>query len=129
MTGSELIEKLTSTFLTWVSKKEVKTPLSFFFRVIAALLVVVVVALFLCDPTQRMRVYYVAVGAFFLFFMLVYVFAWRQPKNLVYGETGHRAELRLGLGTERREISAAELASLPGTAKPQSVTINGSTNR
>ncbi len=128
MTGSEFIEKLTSTFLTWVSKKEVKTPLSFFFRVVGALLVVVVAALWLCEPSQRVHIYYVGVGVFFVVFMFVYVFAWRQPKNLVYGETGHRAELRLGLGTEKREIGAAELASLPGTTNPQAITINSSTH-
>jgi len=62
---------------------------------------------------------------FLLLYAGVYVFAWIKPKNLVYGETGHRAELRLGLGTEQKEIGAGELASLPGTTNPQTIHTNG----
>jgi hypothetical protein len=42
-------------------------------------------------------------------------------KNLVYGEAGHRAELRLGMGTDKKEVSIAELALTEGTEKPKAL--------
>jgi len=45
-------------------------------------------------------------------------FAWKIPKHLVYGETGHRAEFRLRMGTETHELEAAEVANMTGTSNP-----------
>jgi len=125
MTGNEFIEKITSTLLSWVSKREVKTPLSFFFRIVAALVVIGVTALVVCEPARRFQVFYFLVGTLVLIFGLVLLFAWLRPKHLVYGETGHRAELRLGLGTEKKEIAPSELAALPGTTNPQAIQTTG----
>jgi len=51
-------------------------------------------------------------------FVVVAVFAWCKPRNLVYGESGYRAETKLSFGTERAEITASEIGSLPGIEKP-----------
>ena len=113
------IEKFGSKFLSLFSRREVKTPLSFFFRVVAAVTVIVLVTVFLVIPELRFQVFLVGIGVCVFLFGGVYVFAWRNPKNLVYGETGHRAETQFRLGTETREISASELATLEGTPNPK----------
>jgi ABC-type branched-subunit amino acid transport system permease subunit len=111
-------ENLTRTFFSWFSKKEAKTPLSYFFRIVGALTVVAVVALYLSEPSLRFRVFLVAMAMFFVMALGVYVFAWINPKHLVHGETGYRAETRFALGTEKKEIGSAEMARLEGTTNP-----------
>lgn len=106
MSDVEWLEKVTGKFFSLFSKREVKTPLSFFFRVITAMLLVVLATLYLVVPDLRFQVFEVAMIAFVALFMSVYFFAWLKPKHLVYGETGHRAELKFALGTEQKEISA-----------------------
>jgi hypothetical protein len=59
---------------------------------------------------------------YLVLFVGVYFFAWCRPKHLVYGESGHRAETRFGMGTEQREIAPAELAMLPGTTNEGATT-------
>jgi hypothetical protein len=92
--------------------------LSFFFRVVGAIVLVTVAGLWLCDPVQRLLVFLVGVGMFLLMALGVGVFAWMRPKHLVYGETGHRAEFRLTMGTEALEMDAGEVAQLTGTSNP-----------
>ena len=120
------IEKFGSKFLSLFSRREVKTPLSFFFRVVAAVTVMVLVTVFLIVPELRFQVFLVGVGVCVFLFSGVFVFAWRNPKNLVYGETGHRAEMQLRLGTESTEISGSQLAALEGTANPKMLPPEGS---
>lgn len=100
--------------VSWMSKREVKTPLSFFFRTSGAVLILTALALYLI-PDHRLAVYLYGISAMFVLTLVVALFAWLRPKNLVYGETGHRAETRLGLGTEHRIISQEEIATLEGT--------------
>jgi hypothetical protein len=100
------ITRVISLFAT----QEVKTPLSFVFRLslyMAALLGIVLFApvsegfkreFMLCDG-----------GVLVLLGIFVGVFAWFKPTNLVYGEAGHRAERRLEFGTNRKIRSAIEL--------------------
>ena len=118
----EWYEKLTNRFLRFFSQKEVKTPLSFFFRVVTALVLLCAIAMGACEPAKRFEVFLVSVAMLIFFFGAVWVFAWVNPKHLVYGEAGHRAELRFAMGTEKHEITAPELATLPqttNTALPQ----------
>jgi hypothetical protein len=67
----------------------------------------------------------IAVGAYVFLFLSVYFFAWCKPKNLVYGETGHRAEMKFALGTDKKEVAAQELATIEGTTNPKSLSGSG----
>jgi hypothetical protein len=118
----EWIDKITRKVLSLFSIKEVKTPLSFFFRVTSAIVILGTIGLWAIDTASR---YQVLVGAAVMLLILtltVSVFAWFRPKNLVYGETGHRAEAKLTFGTEKEEVSAGALATTPGIPNPMSLT-------
>jgi len=106
----------------------VKTPLSFFFRVVGSVVLITLVALWLCDPKQRLFIFLVGVSVCVLLALGVGIFAWILPKHLVYGETGHRAEFRLSMGTDEHELEAGAVAHLPGTTNPKSLPVaSGST--
>jgi len=117
-------EKVSGKFLSLFTRKEVKTPLSFFFSVSKAYTLVLLAALYLVGPDANLKVHVFHIGliGYLVLFLGVYLFAWCRPKHLVYGETGHRAESRFALGTEQREIEPAELAALPGTTREGMVT-------
>jgi predicted membrane channel-forming protein YqfA (hemolysin III family) len=127
------IERATGKFLSLFTRKEVKTPLAFFFSIAKAYSAVLLAALYLVGPDGQSRVQVFEKGllGYLVLFVGVYMFAWFNPKHLVYGETGHRAESRFALGTEQREIEPAELAALEGTTKegmttdPKSLPISG----
>jgi predicted membrane channel-forming protein YqfA (hemolysin III family) len=121
MPQPDWIEKLTGKFISWFSRKEVKTPLSFFFRVVGAIVVITVVAMWLCDTQQRITIFEITVAVLLLMVIGVGVFAWVRPKHLVYGETGHRAEFRLAMGTETQELEAAEVANMTGTSNTKAL--------
>jgi hypothetical protein len=104
----------TGKFFSWISKREVKTPLTFFFRIASAVLLLTGLAMFR-DPAHTYKFLLFAFGMWLLMFWSVYLFAWKNPKHLVYGETGHRAETKLGLGTEKGVLNAAEVETLEGT--------------
>ena len=100
-------------------RREVKTPLSFFFRVVGAIAVFVVVGLFTLShsgdgDTRRLELFYAALAMLGVMFLVVCLFAWFKPKNLVYGEAGHRAELKMQFGTEKSILTADQAAALPG---------------
>jgi hypothetical protein len=115
------LDKLVRTLFSWLSRGEVKTPLSFFFKVVTALTVVAVAALLLVPAGLRYQIFLAGAALLLFFFIFVGLFAWLRPKNLVYGETGHRAETRLAFGTERREIAAGELATMEGRPNPRAL--------
>ena len=102
------------------SRREVKTPLAFFFRCVWALLVIVGLGVYLAVPVDRMKLAWIGVGFLAFLVLVVAVFAWFRPKHLVYGETGHRAEFRLALGTEKGEIGSSDVARLAGIPNPSS---------
>jgi len=101
-----------------LSAKEVKTPLSFFFRLSSVIVVLVSLGGFLLHPDQRLLLFEGAGGILFFLALIVGLIAWSRPKNLVYGETGYRAETRLSLGTEKEQMGEADLARLPGEPNP-----------
>lgn len=115
------LEKISKTVFSWFSRKEVKTPLSFFFRILGAVTLIVLAAMFLCDPTRRFSIFLIGLLACAFLFVGVYFFAWNNPKHLVYGEAGHRAETKFALGTETREVSQAEMAITEGMNKPKEI--------
>lgn len=100
-------------------RKEVKTPLSLFFRIVGAIAFLAAIALFMFDRSaqgdaSRLQLCYVVLIALGAMFLVVCIFAWFKPKNLVYGESGHRAELKMQFGTERVLVSREELELTPG---------------
>lgn len=119
------IEKFSRRFFSWITQKEVKTPLSFFFRVILLTTIVVGFALYFSAPAQRYRIFQYGIGVFLVLTFVVAIFAWFRPKNLVYGETGYKAESKFAFGTEKKEMAAAEIAALPGQANPKTLPSNG----
>ena len=56
----------------------------------------------------------VAIVALVLFLAIV-AFAWFKPRNLVYGETSHRAERKMEYGTETQTFDREHIGALPAT--------------
>lgn len=111
--------------LAALSHQEVKTPLSFYFRVVFYFAVIVIVAIVWGRPEIQRLVFLTSVGVVGLVLLAVSFFGWYRPKNLTYGETGHRAEAKLAFGTEKRELTSAEISSLPGSEKPLELPASG----
>lgn len=120
------VETVTRKVLSLFSIKEVKTPLSFFFRVVSATVILGVIALFTLDPSRRYSMLFGAACLLVLLALIVSLFAWFKPKHLVYGETGHRAETKLSFGTDKQAISESEMLSLPGTTNPKEAAMSRS---
>jgi len=121
MVDPQIFEKLTRKVFTWLSKREVKTPLSFFFRVVGYMGLIVLAAFAFGEPELQRLVFLVGIGLFLLLITVVVVFAWCRPRNLVYGETGHRAESKMAFGTDQKELSADEVAVIEGTPNPEAL--------
>lgn len=100
--------------LRWFVKEEVKTPLSFFFKVIPYMTAAWVAVLYAPGIDGSMKFALIRFSAWIFIGMcsLVALFAFLRPKHLVYGESGHRAEHKLEFGTEKRTYSAIELEQL-----------------
>ena len=109
--------------LSLFSAKEVKTPLSFFFRVVSAVVLIVGVGGWFLDPSWRPSLLLGAGCILILLVIIVAMLAWYRPKNLVYGETGHRAETRFALGTEQEDFTESDLLKIPGTSNPTSAVL------
>jgi hypothetical protein len=103
-----------------IFKEEVKTPLSFYFRV-AILVPVVLGAILLVSATNdfKLQVLVLSLGFLLVLCVLVAIFAWWRPKHLVFGESGHRAELRLEYGTDERILTRREVATIEGVQAPK----------
>jgi hypothetical protein len=123
--SSNWFEKWTRKVLTWMSQREVKTPLAFYFRSLVSLTLIIGIALYLGLPERRFEIFVIGICALGGLALLVAVLTTFKIKNLVYGEASHRAELKLGMGTEKREVSLAELALTEGTEKPKPLTDGG----
>lgn len=104
----------------WFSKEEVKTPLSFFFKVLPWLTGAWGLILYAPIPTDiKLYLLKLSAGIFGGMFVFVGGFAWFKPHHLLYGEASHRAERKLEFGTEKRTYTSEELATLPPTRNPQ----------
>ena len=83
--------KSAKKILSLFSAKEVKTPLSFFLRLITAIVTLATLGVFLLDPKDRFELF-VGAGSILVFLaVIVGLITWSRPKNLVYGEIGYRA--------------------------------------
>ncbi|HEX8817732.1 MAG TPA: hypothetical protein VF753_19735 [Terriglobales bacterium] len=111
----------------WFSRGEVKTPLSFFFKVLPWLTGIWGLILYAPVPVD-IKVYLLKLAAWIFGGMFVFVglFAWFKPHHLTYGEASHRAERKIILGSSTRTYTEDELQMIPPTRNPQQLT--GGTN-
>jgi hypothetical protein len=105
--------------IRWFVREEVKTPLAFFFKVVPYM-VAAWIAILYAPISDAMKLSLFKFSAWVLvgLFVLVWLFAFLKPRHLVYGESAHRAERRLELGTEKRTFSETELEQLPPIKNP-----------
>jgi hypothetical protein len=105
----------------WFARGEVKTPLSFFFKVIPYMTAAWVAVLYApgLDGATKFSVIRFSAWIFCGLCLLVALFAFSRPKHLVYGERAHSAEHKLEFGTEKRTYSAIELEQMPAAGNTQ----------
>jgi len=119
--ASTWVEKWSQRVLSWFSQREVKTPLAFYFRLIGAVVVIVLAGLYFALPEQRFRIFFIGILALAVLAGIVALFTCFNVKNLVYGESGHRAEMKFKYGTDKKEIGLGELVAMPGTENPRAL--------
>jgi hypothetical protein len=104
----------------WFVKEEVKTPLSFFFKVIPYMTAAWLGVLYSpgLDSGTKFAIIRFSAWIFLTLSAMIAVFAFLRPKHLVYGESGHRAEKKLEFGTERKSYSLEEFEELPPSKNP-----------
>jgi hypothetical protein len=97
----------------------VKTPLSFLYRLLPLMLIAVGAEIYapVSDDLKRTVAGWTFLGSLGLG-AVVLVFAWFKPKNIVYGESGHRAEHKVEYGTRKETINREELDRLPLSSDP-----------
>jgi hypothetical protein len=102
-------------------KEEVKTPLSFFFKIIPYMTAAWVAVLYApgLDSTTKFALIRFSAYMFLVLCLIVAIFALLKPTHLLYGESGHRAERKMEFGTEKRSYTAEEFDTLPPTRNPQ----------
>lgn len=106
--------------LRWFIREEVKTPLAFFFKVVPYMTAAWIAILYSPIPNEtKFSLVRFSAWIFLSLCGLIALFAFFRPRHLVYGETGHRAERKIELGTERRVYSDSELTGLKHTENPQ----------
>jgi predicted membrane channel-forming protein YqfA (hemolysin III family) len=102
----------------FLSVQEVKTPLSFTFKAAFYLVVVWIVVVVWGPGDEDFKKWFVEFSALIVGCLCVgvWIFAWFNPVNLVYGESGHRAQRKMELyGTERKLYTESELGRVPQT--------------
>ena len=99
----------------WFVKEEVKTPLSFFFKIVPYMTTAWVAILYApgLDGHSKISMIKFSAEIFLGLCVFVGVFAFLRPKYLVYGESGHRAEKKLEFGTESHIYTLEEIENLP----------------
>ena len=117
------IVKAFRSVLQVFSLQEVKTPLSFFFRIGFYITLLIALALLFTPSGDPLRTWLIKflIGTLAFMFFAVCIFAWAKPRNLVYGESGHRAERKMTLeyGSEGHSLTPAELDALPHVENPK----------
>ena len=106
----------------WFSKEEVKTPLSFFFKVIPYMTASWIAILYApISDAMKATLFYFGSWIFVGLCSLIAVFAFFRPRHLVYGEAGHRAERKVELGSEVRTYSSEEFERLDRGSDPKQI--------
>jgi hypothetical protein len=108
------------------TKDEVKTPLSYMFKISAYLTAAWFATLYapLGDELKYTVIQFIAY-TFGILCLAVLLFAWFRPTHLVYGESGHRAERKMEFGTEQKVITELELDTLRAVHNKQPPLIEG----
>jgi hypothetical protein len=106
--------------LRFITRDEVKTPLAFLYKLVPYLVATLLIVLYAPIPDgMKMTVLGWAYAALLGVGVVVMLFAWCRPKNLVYGETGHRAEYQIDFGTDTRPRAHKELEVLQSESNPE----------
>lgn len=106
--------------LKFITKDEVKTPLAFLYKFVPYLVASFIVVLYApISDELKMTVFVWVLTAMLTVAAIVMLFAWFRPKNLVYGESGHRAEYQIEYGTESHIVTRDEINLLPNESDPQ----------
>jgi hypothetical protein len=105
--------------LRFMTKDEVKTPLAFLYKIVPYVPAILIVALFapVTENLKRTVILWAFVGLFGLAGIVLLCALWK-PKNIVYGESGHRAERRIDYGTESHNLDRAEVDNLLVSSNP-----------
>ena len=129
MSDYQWLEQLTRKVFSWLSRGEVKTPLSFFFKVVPWITAAWIAILYSPVPNDaKFQIIQFSALVFVGLCCLVAVFAFVRPKHLVYGETGYRAESKFTFGTEKKEMTQSQIANLEGIEKPNVLPVSGETS-
>jgi hypothetical protein len=116
--------------VTSIFKEEVKTPLSFYFRIAILIPVILGAILLVSDaPSFKLQVLAISFGFLLVLCLLVAAFAWWRPKHLVFGEHGHRAELKLEYGSDQHALTHREVVTLEGVKAPKQIEAGGENSR
>ena len=93
--------------------KAVNTPLGFFALSLLTGEVFLGIVLIYSDLSEIHKFYGMLMGAgmFLLVVLVVALFVWRFPKNLIYGEHGYLQDKK-SFGTEEKNMSKSELEKL-----------------
>jgi hypothetical protein len=76
-----------------VTKREPKTPMAFYNRLLVVIVAFIVAPLYSnITPTYKPVFPYVGIGLAVALFVWVSVFAWKKPKHLLYGAEAHFEE-------------------------------------
>ena len=104
------------------SKEEVKTPLSFFFKVIPYMTASWIAILYApVSDAMKMSLFEFGSWIFVGLCSLIAMFAFLKPRHLIYGEAGHRAERKIELGTESKVYSEDEINELKAIENPKQI--------
>ena len=103
--------------LKFAFQSEIKTPLAFAYKVVPYLVAALIVILYApVSEDLKSELVWLAFLSVLGMAALVFLFSWFRPKNLVYGELGHRAEHKVEFGTDTRILNREEASRLPPSA-------------
>ena len=106
----------------WFSREEVKTPLSFFFKVIPYMTAAWIAILYApISEAMKASLFHFGSLVFIALCSLIAIFAFFRPRYLVYGESGHRAERKIEMGTETKTYSNEEFEKLDKGSNPKQI--------
>jgi hypothetical protein len=93
-----------------------------FFKVIPYMTAAWIAILYAPIPDQmKSSLFHFGSWVFIGLSSLVALFAFFRPRHLIYGESGHRAERRIELGTEKRVYTDDELQKLERSSNPKQI--------
>jgi len=105
--------------LKFFTREEVKTPLSFLFKVVGYLVVALFFIIYSPLPDPLKETFFIWTIRTLLFLATaVLLLAWFRPRHLVYGESGFRAERKMEYGTEQHIIGKEDVIVLDQSSDP-----------